>query len=294
MTAKTLIRLVDAAQRAGTTLPDVLALCTRGDDLHLDIYVTPPPEGWPGTGRLEHLDHPEPDGGFLSQPLGHGHLTDPILLVPADLRPWSDSVTLTFLTRTAKGWMAGTSKDEEDAHVREAVDLSVPITVTGELLEVSNVQWAGWIAQRGAEVHDADRRERLTRRVTAAVQAADDDEFAWKTEEAATAMSARIAVSRQSLSRWRSKATEKGLPVPSRRRTVGRSRADLWLPDVGLLAAWAALLEIEGIRGRGGGATQAQSVQVDSNTQAPRWQKRRQLSRKEIQRRLAEARKKRP
>ena len=61
MDPKNLTRLADAAERAGTTVPDVLAVCTRGDDLHLDIYVTPPlPSGWPGEEwyEEEHLDQP--------------------------------------------------------------------------------------------------------------------------------------------------------------------------------------------------------------------------------------------
>lgn len=53
MDPKALIRLADAAPRAGTTLADVLALCTRGDDLQLDVYTTPPAVGWPGDEWLK-------------------------------------------------------------------------------------------------------------------------------------------------------------------------------------------------------------------------------------------------
>ena len=99
MTAKTLIRLVDAAKRAGTTLPDVLAVCTRGDDLHLDIYVTPPPTGWSGEEWYEedHLDLPYPDGiGYegKNEPVKPAVVVDPIILPVSALRPWTGSVTL--------------------------------------------------------------------------------------------------------------------------------------------------------------------------------------------------------
>ena len=289
MDAKTLIRLADAAERANTTVPDVLAVCTRGDDLHLDVYVMPPPSGWTGEEweEREHLDLPRPDGhGYIGkdEPVGRAVVTDPIALPVSVLRPWTGSVKLASVTL----------REHSDGNVRSRsyVRFGRAIEIAGELLEVSRHQWAGWIAQRGADVTNADRREQLTRRVTAAVQAASDTEFTWKTEEAATALSARITVSRQSLFRWRSKAAEKGLPVPARRRTVGRSRADLWLPDVGLLAAWADLLEIEGVRGRttGGDMSAAQLNTVEAVS--TRRGKRKKPSHADNLRRLAEARKK--
>lgn len=291
MDPKNLTRLADAAERAGTTVPDVLAVCTRGDDLHLDIYVTPPlPSGWPGEEWYEedHLDLPHPDGhGFegKDEPAGVASVTDPLVLPERALRPWRGAVTLSSVTL----------REHTDGHVRSRsyVRFSSAIEIAGDLLEVSKSQWAGWIAQRGADVVDADRREQLTRRVTAAVQAASDAEFIWKTEEAATALSARIPVSRQSLSRWRSTATEKGLPVPARRRAVGRSRADLWLPDVGLLAAWATLLEIEGLRGRSRGGGLPREVQAAAEPKPARRKKQGRPNHEENLRRLAEARKKR-
>jgi hypothetical protein len=290
MDPKNLTRLADAAERAGTTVPDVLAVCTRGDDLHLDIYVTPPlPSGWPGEEWYEedHLDLPHPDGhGFegKDEPVGVASVTDPLVLPVGALRPWKGSVTLSSVTL----------REHTDGHVRSRsyVRFSSAIEIAGDLLEVSKSQWAGWIAQRGADVVDADRREQLTRRVTAAVQAAADAEFIWKTEEAATALSTHITVSRQSLSRWRSKAAERGLPVPARRRPVGRSRADLWLPDVGLLVAWADLLEIEGIRGRSAGA-QTREAQAEVEPKPTRRKKRSGGKHDEARRRFAETRKKR-
>ncbi len=198
MDSKTLTRLVDAAARADLTLADVLALCTRGDDLNLDIYVVPPPSGWTGEEweEREHLDLPRPDGrGFVGkdEPIGRAVVTDPIALPVRALRPWTGSVSLTSVTL----------QERTDGNVRSRsyVCFSSAIEIAGELLEVSKHQWAGWIAQRGAEAVNADRRERLTRRVTAAVQGAADAEFTWKTERAATALSARVSVSRQSLSR---------------------------------------------------------------------------------------------
>ncbi len=290
MDPKTLIRLADAAHRAGTTLPDVLAQCTCGDDLHLDIYVRPSSSGWSGEEWHDEddLDLPHPDGhGYVgkSEAVRPAVVTTPVVLPVSNLRFWKGSVRLTEVTL----------REHTDGHVRsrDYVRFDQAIEIAGELLEVSKHQWAGWIAQRGSEVEDADRRERLTRRVTAAAQAAADVEFTWKTEEAATALSTRITTSRQSLSRWRKKAVEKGLPVPARRRTVGRSRADLWLPDVGLLAAWAALLEIEGVRGRGTGSSDKPTAQpAVVASVSTRCSKRKKPNHEDNLRRLAEARKK--
>jgi hypothetical protein len=293
MDVKTLIRLADAAERAGTTLPDVLALCTRGDDLHLDIYVVPPPGGWLADEWLVErwLDDIDPSTDRprqREQQLDTTRVTAPIKLPLDAFRPWKGTLRLGRVLLNADG------PNPDGMEIERRADLVEPADITADLLEVSKHQWAGWIAQRSAEVVDADRRERLTRRVTAAVQAAADVEFIWKTEGAAAALSARIPVSRQSLSRWRVKAAKKGLPVPARRRTLGCSRADLWLPDVGLLAAWASLLEIEGVRGRRAGSSDTAAAQPDTVAAvSTRRGKRKKPSHEENLRRLADARKKR-
>ncbi len=289
MDPKTLTRLVDAAARADLTLADVLALCTRGDDLHLDIYVTPPPSGWSGEEWLDedHLDLPDPDGnGYVgkSEPVGSVCLTAPILLPVEALRPWKGVYNLHTV---ALG-----ERDHLRVRSRSYVRFESAIQIPGDLLEVVKHQWAGWAAQHAAGAANADERERLTRRVTAAVQAGTDEQFAWKTEEAAKRLSKRFDVSRATLSKWLLKAAEKGLPIPARRRTVGRSRADFWLSDVGLLAAWATLVKIEGTRGRAGGGVVGQPEGVKVEPKPGRRKKRGGRSHEDNLRRLAEARKK--
>ena len=95
MDTKNLIRLADAAERAGITVPDVLALCTEGDDLHLDIYVVPPSSGWAGEEWYEedHLDLPHPDGhGYegKDEPVKPTVITSPIVLPVGALRSSAD------------------------------------------------------------------------------------------------------------------------------------------------------------------------------------------------------------
>lgn len=249
MDPKNLIRLADAAPRADITLADVLALCTNGGDLHLDVYARPPTTGWSGERWEEedHLDLPHPDGqGYegKSEPVGSVCITEPILLPVPALNPWKGVVNLYSVTLG----------EQDDGHVRSRsyVALDPVIEIRGDLLQVVKHQWAGWSAQHAAQAANADERERLTRRVTAAIQAAAPEQFAWKTEEAAERVSARVEISRQTLSRRLKQAAKSGLPVPARRGAVGRSRADFWLADLGVLVAWVTLLDLERSRVRGG------------------------------------------